>query len=144
MGREALRNRPASHADRRLALSLRLALGSALAMMLAACAQGDPAAAPAAQGPGAIASLDEASCRGAGGSLLRAGKRQMLQCIISYADAGRSCSSGSDCAGDCRAPDGVEKAPGQKVAGYCQATSDRFGCSTRVEQGRAQPTICID
>jgi hypothetical protein len=34
--------------------------------------------------------------------------------------------------------------PGHPAAGVCQATSDRFGCSTRIERGQAQATICVD
>jgi hypothetical protein len=72
------------------------------------------------------------------------GRRQTLQCVVSYADAGKSCSSGSQCSGECRASPDSETVPGQAVAGNCQADSDRFGCSTKVENGRAQATICID
>ncbi len=72
------------------------------------------------------------------------GRMQTVQCVIAYADAGKSCRSGTECAGDCRAVQGLDVRPGQQVAGSCQATSDRFGCSTRVENGRAQSTICID
>ncbi len=72
------------------------------------------------------------------------GRRQMLQCVISYADAGKSCTSGDQCAGDCRASADVEVVAGQPIAGACQATSERFGCFTTVERGRAQATICID
>ena len=74
----------------------------------------------------------------------RVGRLQTLQCVIAYADAGKSCRSGADCAGDCRAEQGLDISPGQQAAGFCQATSDQFGCSTRVENGRAQSTICID
>jgi hypothetical protein len=74
----------------------------------------------------------------------RVGRLQTLQCVIRYADAGKICTSGDQCAGDCRARPGVDVAAGQPVAGYCQADSNRFGCSTKVENGRAQATICID
>ena len=30
------------------------------------------------------------------------------------------------------------------VAGICQADSNRFGCFTRVEDGKAEATLCID
>jgi hypothetical protein len=80
----------------------------------------------------------------AGGVMKPLGRRQMLQCVIPYADAGKSCTSGDQCAGDCRASGEVEVVVGQAVAGSCQATSERFGCFTTVEGGRAQSTICID
>jgi hypothetical protein len=87
---------------------------------------------------------DAASCKRAGGLIKPVGRMQTLQCVLTYADAGKSCSSGDQCMGECRAGSGTDAVPGQRVAGSCQATSDRFGCSTRVENGRAQATICID
>jgi len=35
-------------------------------------------------------------------------------------------------------------APGTAATGVCQATSDRFGCNTPVEDGKAGATLCID
>ena len=111
-----------------------------LALMLSACVPAPSPDAPVT----AAADAGAAECARAGGTMKPVGKMQSLQCVIAYSDAGKSCSSGSQCAGDCRADPGVDAAPGQKVAGFCQATSDRFGCSTRVEDGVAQATICID
>jgi hypothetical protein len=114
-------------------------------ILLAACV---PAAPPKethdAQPAAASVPTDAVSCRLAGGVMKPVGRLQMPQCVLSYADAGRSCSSGDQCAGDCRVVPGMDPVPGQRVAGQCQATSDRFGCSTRVENGRAEATICID
>lgn len=113
--------------------------------LLAACAPGTrPTEARNVQSSASSAPADAASCHAAGGLMKPVGRSQTLQCVVSYADAGKSCTSGSQCAGDCRAEPGTETAPGQPVAGYCQATSDRFGCSTKVEDGRVQSTICID
>lgn len=118
----------------------------ALAMfLLAACAPGTPPMeAQEAQSSASSTPADAASCQAAGGLMKPVGRRQTLQCVVAYPDAGKSCTSGSQCTGDCRAAPGTEAVPGQAVEGYCQATSDRFGCSTRVENGRAQSTICID
>ena len=119
---------------------IRPAFSAGLALVLAACvpaASPEPPVAPAAD-------AGAADCGRAGGTMKPVGKMQSLQCVIAYSDAGKSCSSGSQCAGDCRADPAVDAAPGKQVAGYCQATSDRFGCSTRVEGGVAQSTICID
>lgn len=111
-----------------------------LALTLAACVP-----APSAESPVAPeAQAGAAACSRAGGTMKPVGKLRSLRCVIAYSDAGKACSSGSQCAGDCRADPAVDAAPGQKVAGFCQATSDRFGCSTQVEDGRAQATICID
>jgi hypothetical protein len=112
-------------------------------LFLAGCTPAPPVEPPPPQ-LGPASSLDPVSCKREGGAMKRVGRLQTLQCVIAYADAGKSCSSGSECAGDCRAEQGLDVRPGQQVAGICQATSDQFGCSTQVENGRAQSTICID
>ncbi len=116
-----------------------------VALMLSGCAPSSPATdTSAVPSPPLSLPANEASCQRAGGQMERVGRSQTLQCVVSYADAGKSCTSGDQCAGDCRAGQGIDVAPGQPVAGYCQANSNRFGCSTKVENGRAQSTICID
>jgi hypothetical protein len=119
---------------------MRLPLLFALALILSACA---PGAAPDAPASGANA---EADCAARGGEMRRVGRLQTLQCVVRYSDAGRRCTSGDGCQGDCRLPEGAATPPalGASVAGVCQANSDRFGCYTRVENGRAEPTICVD
>ena len=64
--------------------------------------------------------------------------------MVAYPDAGKVCRDGDDCLGDCRVPDGVIVPDGRPVEGRCVASSDRFGCYTRVEDGVAQAAICID
>jgi hypothetical protein len=114
-----------------------LALTGALAA--AACT---PMSAPDPAVPGQ--SVDVASCTARGGELRRVGRMQTEQCIVKYADAGKQCASGSDCAGDCRLEGNSGVAPGVPVTGQCQADSDRFGCHTRVEDGKAGATLCVD
>ena len=114
-------------------------------ILLASCAPHSPTKEMHGEQPAAVSvPADAASCRAAGGLMKPVGRMQSLQCVLSYADAGKSCTSGTQCRGDCRAAPGSDAAPGQPVAGYCQATSDRFGCSTKIENGRAEATICID
>jgi hypothetical protein len=116
-----------------------------ITLLLAGCAPAGPPVETSVKHSAASSTpADAASCRLAGGILRPVGRMQTLQCVLNYADAGKSCTSGEQCAGDCRAAPGTDAVPGQKVAGLCQATSDRFGCSTRVENGRALATICID
>jgi len=86
----------------------------------------------------------EAECRASGGKMQRVGRLQTLQCVIQYRDAGKACRSGSDCLGDCVAVGSTAPLEGRATAGVCQADSNRFGCRTRVEDGRATPTICVD
>ena len=88
---------------------------------------------------------DAAACARAGGKMLPQGRMQSVRCVISYADAGRRCTDGDDCAGDCRIDD-VADTPtaGANAAGKCQVNSSRFGCYTTVEGGKAEATICVD
>jgi putative hemolysin len=95
--------------------------------------------------PSAAGSEDAAACAAQGGKMLPQGRMQTVRCVITYADAGRRCSDGDDCAGDCRIED-VADAPaaGANAVGQCQANSSRFGCYTTIEDGKAQPTLCVD
>jgi len=98
---------------------------------------------PAAQS--AAGSEDAAACARAGGKMLPQGRMQSVRCVITYADAGRRCTDGDDCAGDCRVED-VANAPaaGTNAVGQCQASSSRFGCYTTIEGGKAEATLCVD
>ena len=121
------------------------------ALLLAAC-QPMPAdggrtelaeATPVAQGP--AGGEDVAACAARGGKMLPQGRMQTLRCVVRYADAGQPCRDGDDCQGDCRIED-VTQAPsaGRAATGRCQVNSSRFGCFTTVEDGKAEPTLCID
>lgn len=123
----------------------------AAAVLMAAC-QPLPAndgktdlaeAAPAVQS--VAGTEDAAACARAGGKMLPQGRMQSVRCVITYADAGRRCTDGDDCAGDCRVGD-VANAPaaGANAVGQCQVSSSRFGCYTTVEGGKAEATICVD
>lgn len=129
---------------------------AATALLMAAC-QPMPAedsrtdlvdAAPAAQSPvgqSVAGTQDAAACAEAGGKMLPQGRMQTVRCVITYADAGRRCTDGDDCAGDCRVEDaaGTPHA-GANAVGQCQVSSSRFGCYTTVEDGKAEATICVD
>ncbi len=121
-----------------------------MALLAAACQpmpSSDAAAtpAPAPSQVSAAGTTDAALCASQGGKMLPQGRMQTERCVITYADAGRRCTTGSDCAGDCR----IEEAAGAPHAGaaavgQCQRTSSRFGCYTTVENGKAEATICVD
>lgn len=86
-----------------------------------------------------------ADCMARGGRMLPQGRMQTLQCVIPYADAGKRCTTGGDCQGDCRIEDvTTPTAAGTAAVGQCQATSSRFGCYTPVDDGKAGATICVD
>ena len=127
-----------------------------LAVLIAAC-QPMPASegpteiaaiVPAGQtviGPSVAGSEDAAACARAGGKMLPQGQMQSVRCVITYADAGRRCTDGDDCAGDCRVEDVANPpAAGAPAVGQCQASSSRFGCYTKIEDGKAEATLCVD
>ena len=129
---------------------------AALAVLMAACqpmpASDGPteiaAIVPAGQtviGPSVAGSEDAAACARAGGKMLPQGRMQSVRCVITYADAGRRCTDGDDCAGDCRVEDVANPpAAGAPAVGQCQVNSSRFGCYTTVEGGKAEATLCVD
>jgi hypothetical protein len=84
------------------------------------------------------------ACAKAGGALAPVCRMQSQMCVITFADAGAACTDGSGCAsGRCMAKEAMANA-GQPVTGMCAATNDPCGCYTRIEDGVAQPTICVD
>jgi putative hemolysin len=86
-----------------------------------------------------------ADCVRRGGTMQPVGRLQTMQCVVRYADAGKRCTDGDQCAGECRVADvAARPAEGASVAGRCQADSNRFGCFTRVEDGKAEATLCVD
>ncbi|AWH55333.1 hypothetical protein C1924_20105 [Stenotrophomonas sp. ESTM1D_MKCIP4_1] len=132
-------------------MRLRFLASLALATLLSACSSTPPTADTAAQPaaadtPEATAAYQEArnvDCQAAGGTLQPLGRLQRVQCVIPYADAGRTCSSKRDCSGQCLAAGETEA--GLVATGTCQRdVSQNFGCRQRVEDGKAQGTICVD
>ena len=110
-----------------------------LALGLAGCG---PVAGAGSAGsePTASAGADPVACAAAGGEVRGVCRMQTQQCVIPYADAGKPCTDGDQCAGDCLAPDGE---PG-RTAGQCQADNDPCGCRFTIEDGRPGQGICVD
>lgn len=114
-----------------------------LVLVLLALVAGPLAAASCAPAP-TPEEIAAANCATRGGAMQRVGRMQTLQCVIKYPDAGRPCRTGSDCMADCRTDGNVAVLEGRETTGVCQADSNRFGCFTTIEDGRAQPTLCVD
>ncbi|WP_286074598.1 hypothetical protein [Stenotrophomonas sp. 59] len=132
-------------------MRLRLCTSLVLTALLAACGSAPPVAdtpapAGAATTPEAAEAYREArdvDCQAAGGTLQRLGRLQREQCVIPYADAGKACSRKSDCTGQCLASG--EAAAGSAATGTCQRdVRQNFGCRQRIDEGKAQGTICVD
>ena len=111
-------------------------------LSLSACA---PATGPAVGDPPPTVSIpgSESGCVAAGGEWSREGRLGAWMCVMPYADAGRPCTDGDQCLGDCRARE-LGPAEARPVTGVCQANTSPFGCFTRVEDGRAAATLCVD
>jgi len=99
---------------------------------------------PAADDSAVAQTPSAEACAARGGSLQPVGRMQTVQCVIRYADAGKACTTGDQCAGDCRIEDAPFPDTGAAASGRCQADSNRFGCHANVENGKATATICID
>ncbi len=147
----------------------------ALLLGLAACARQAPPAAPPVAQPPAQASApatDEqrcvaeggtwdsgsqrvppycakgtaAQCTASGGSWQRVCMLGFLACVQPYADAGKACTDGSQCAGRrCLAPQGVSFVPGQgPMQGQCIANNNPCYFGVNIEKGFTVPTAVAD
>ena len=81
------------------------------------------------------------ACSARGGTIKPVGRAQTMRCVLNYSDAGKVCTDGSQCQGDCLAEPSEDTPVTQ---GRCAPTSDHFGCRTEIKNGVAQPTLCID
>lgn len=119
-----------------------LLAGFVLAGSLLGCSMDTPRGDATAAGASAIPT-DAASCMAKGGELRPLGRLQRVQCVVPYADAGKTCSTRQDCTGHCLAIG--EVVAGAPAAGTCQRDiSENFGCRQRVDGGVAQGILCVD
>jgi len=58
-------------------------------------------------------------------------------------DAGKACTTGSDCLDRCLLTD-IDAAFGEPATGQCAATDNPFGCFQTVQDGLATPALCVD
>ena len=120
-----------------------------LALAVAACAQPmTPSPAPAPQavaGPVKIPSLDtEAACTAYGGNWQPVCLRGNKACVVTFKDAGKSCSDGSECSSArCTVTPGSVQS-GTPARGTCTANSNPCGCFQIVRQGKADFAMCVD
>ena len=94
--------------------------------------------------PAQSQTAEAAACSARNGMMQPVGRMQTMQCVVRYANAGKRCTTGSDCQGDCRVEDAPFPTAGAEAVGRCQADSQPFGCHASVEGGKATAAICID
>jgi putative hemolysin len=115
------------------------------ALVVAACSPAAEPPAPAEPAPTATPAADQASCIAKSGEWRPVCRMQQPACVMTFADAGKACTDGDDCAGDCMAPNSAGFAPtGATVSGVCAVNDDPCGCKQTVESGKATAAICID
>jgi hypothetical protein len=86
-----------------------------------------------------------AACARAGGALQPVCRMQMPMCLITFTDAGKSCTDGAHCgSGRCYAATPTAASGGSGATGQCAPTNNPCGCNQRVEDGVALPTLCVD
>jgi len=88
---------------------------------------------------------ERARCETAGGSVMPGGRLGWERCLQTFPDAGKTCSDGAECLGDCRL-ELLKDMPqaGETATGTCQANDSPFGCHASVENGKATPALCVD
>jgi hypothetical protein len=93
--------------------------------------------------PENVGSLTASECASYGGTMQHAGRMNILRCVVPYPDAGKTCSDGDDCQGQCRV-DMSGSQNGAPETGTCQVNTSIFGCYSTLEDGRRTPAICVD
>lgn len=86
---------------------------------------------------------ERAICEAAGGEVRRDGLAGWEQCIQTPPDAGQACSDSSDCLDRCMLV-GEFTEYGAPATGQCSQSDSPFGCFQTVENGRAEPALCVD
>jgi len=86
---------------------------------------------------------ERARCEAADGEIRRDGLAGWEHCIQTMPDAGKSCSDSADCLDRCLIPGG-DADIGVVATGQCSQEDRQFGCYQTVEDGRTEPTICVD
>jgi hypothetical protein len=83
------------------------------------------------------------NCARLGGYVQRVGLLGNEACVVAYKDAGKACTDGSQCEGDCWGEARPYK-PDEPAVGKCQPTNMPFGCNSRINNGVASPVLCVD
>lgn len=84
------------------------------------------------------------ACAKAGGEVRKVCLMGTPMCVVTFKDAGKVCSDGSECgSGSCRLAEMGAPAE-QPGKGICAPTNDPCGCFQMVEDGIVQHALCAD
>ncbi|MEP3654276.1 MAG: hypothetical protein ABJO36_05210 [Litorimonas sp.] len=86
--------------------------------------------------------LERLQCEAVGGVVRSAGLAGGDNCIQTLSDGGKICRDSDDCLSECIVVGDIEF--GTETTGQCRPTDNPFGCAARVENGRAEPILCVD
>ena len=84
------------------------------------------------------------ACTAKGGAFSQQGMLGCYQCVVTYSDAGKDCQDSSDCQGKCKSTGEFIENGAKNQSGQCASDSSPFGCYQTIEEGVAQPAICVD
>ncbi len=84
-----------------------------------------------------------ALCRANGGEIRPVCMRGNDFCVVQFADGGKSCTDGSQCASG-RCFGDMQAEFGRDAVGTCAANNDPCGCFQLIEDGKATPGLCVD
>jgi len=113
------------------------ALALVAALIVASCAPPAPNTADA-QTPAE-------ACAAKGGSWRRICLRGDWSCVMTYKDAGKTCTDGDQCESkQCRFVGDKVPKPGMEAKGACWRNTDPCGCHALIEDGKVESMICID
>lgn len=88
---------------------------------------------------------NEEDCLAAGGDWSIHGLLPQPSCSLPTKDANALCMDSDECQAGCIYPyQDSDANVGYEVIGQCQETTSPFGCFAFVEDGKLQPTLCID
>ena len=105
----------------------------------------EPTPAPVPDQPATPAPIaDEASCKTAGGDWRPICRMQKPACVMTFKDAGKSCTDGSQCEGGKCVAEVTTATPGVASTGKCVTNSDPCGCATLIIDGKTGPSLCAD
>ncbi|WP_105188914.1 hypothetical protein [Pseudoalteromonas sp. T1lg48] len=91
----------------------------------------------------ALSRIDVLACLEKGGVIKSVCMNAIPACIYTYPDAGKQCTTGSDCQGHCLVV-GDFVAEGSVVVGQCSVDNDPCGCYQRIRDGVAEYAMCTD
>lgn len=123
---------------------MRWIAGLLVALAMAACAplEAPPLQMASVEKPVPASTRD--ACQAQGGDWAPICRMQQPACVLSFSDAGKACSDSDQCQGSCYADLADGPPDGRDVVGKCAVNSNPCGCNSRVEDGKAIPTLCVD